>query len=67
MKDKIEMVKVKRKSKKQVTIQERFTGKEMTFESIEEASKFIGCTRVHLSGLISGKRKNVTKYIFTTD
>lgn len=67
MKDKIEMVKVKRKSKKQVTIQERFTGKEMTFESIEEASKFLGFTRVHLSGLISGKRKNVTKYIFTTD
>lgn len=67
MKDKIEMVKVKRKSKKQVTIQERFTGKEMTFESIEEASKFIGFSRGHLSGLISGKRKNVTKYIFTTD
>ena len=67
MKDKVEMVRVKRKLKKQVTIQERFTGKEMTFESIEEASKFIGCSRVHLSGLISGKRKNVTKYIFTTD
>ena len=67
MKDKIEMVRVKRKPKKQVTIQERFTGKEMTFESIEEASKFIGFSRGHLSGLISGKRKNVTKYIFTTD
>ena len=67
MKDKVEMVRVKRKPKKQVTIQERFTGKEMTFESIEEASKFIGFSRGHLSGLISGKRKNVTKYIFTTD
>lgn len=67
MNRKIEMEKIKRKRSKEVTIQNKATGEEKVFNSVIEASEFLGYSRGYLSGLISGKRKNVTKYIFSTD
>lgn len=67
MKRKIEIERIKRKRSKEVTIQNKATGEEKVFNSVMEASEFLGYSRVHLSGLISGKRKNGTKYIFSTD
>lgn len=67
MNRKIEMEKIKRKRSKEVTIQNKATGEERVFNTVGEASEFLGCSRTHLSGLISGKRKNGTKYIFSTD
>lgn len=42
MKDKIEMVKIKRNRKKQVTIHNKITGEEKDFDSLKEASEFLG-------------------------
>lgn len=67
MKSKTEMKMIKRKRSKEVTIKNKFTGEERVFNTVGEASEFLGCSRTHLSGLISGKRKNGTKYIFSTD
>ena len=67
MKHKKEMVTIKRKRSKEVTVKDKLTGEEKVFDTVGEASEFLGCTRVHLSGLISGKRRNKTKYIFSTD
>ena len=67
MKYNIEMERVKIKKSKEVTIKHKITGEEKVFDTVGEASEFLGCTRVHLSGLISGKRRNKTKYIFSTD
>ena len=67
MKSETEMKMIKRKRSKEVTVRNKFTGEEKVFNTVGEASEFLKCSRVHLSGLISGKRKNRTKYIFTTD
>lgn len=67
MKDKVEMVKVKRKRKKQITIHNKITGEERDFDSLKEASEFLGYSPHYLSSVISGKRKNATKYLFSKD
>jgi len=67
MKRKTEMVKVKRKRKKEVTVQNKITEEEKVFESLKEASEFIGYSPNYLSSVISGKRRNATKYIFSID
>lgn len=67
MKEKIEMVKIKKRRKKQVTIHNKITGEEKEFESLKEASEFLGCSPNHLSSVISGKRRNATKYLFSID
>jgi len=67
MKHRTEMERAVRKRLKEVTIKHKITGEEKVFKSIAEASEFLGYSRVHLSGLISGKRKNGSKYIFSTD
>lgn len=48
---------IKRKRSKEVTVRNKFTGEEKVFNTVGEASEFLGCSRVHLSGIISGKRK----------
>lgn len=58
---------IKRNRSKEVTVQDITTGVERTFKSVAEASDFIGYSRGYTSGLISGKRKNRTKYIFSAD
>jgi len=67
MKDKVEMVKVKRKRKKQITIHDKITGEEKDFDSLKEASEFLGYSPHYLSSVISGKRRNATKYLFSKD
>ncbi|SDQ53857.1 hypothetical protein LHA31_02685 [Carnobacterium viridans] len=67
MKSETEMKMIKRKRSKEVTVRNKFTGEEKVFNTVGEASEFLGCSRVHLSGIISGKRKNRTEYIFSTD
>ena len=67
MKDKIEMVKINRNRKKQVTIHNKITGEEKDFDSLKEASEFLGYSPNYLSSVISGKRKNATKYLFSID
>lgn len=55
------------KKNKEVTIKHKKTGEEKVFKTVGEASEFLGYSRGHLSGLISGKRKNNTEFLYSTD
>ena len=50
-----------------VTIKEKNTDKEQTFNSIRKASVHMGISAIQLSRIIRGTRNNSTKYYVTTD
>lgn len=50
-----------------ITIKEKNTDKEQTFNSIRKASEYMGISAIQLSRIIRGTRNNLTKYYVTTD
>jgi len=61
------MEEVKNKRSKEVTLVDRYTEKEFDFKNTEEASEFLGITKVKLSQMIRNKKPNYTRYFISTD